>query len=298
MTFAEPGDPALPLLVLPEGKLPTRLEPFTDSRPRYLFYKALEEHTPEVLEHLRDNVLPVYQNLSVQIAEKSYAHIGLRPMKRKQKDKLDRRGLDIEPGFNSDLPVCWWEVEQGASKTPEASALYKAIREWSETFRLSDEWLLDLALHTLFHWTQRLELEKPIALRWHRLPFEGMGLFDGLGEEFVFRQPGWNLNEGDWYDCKKRLQQAFKDFLDRHHRQTVVLAVRGGWSQGPKIVDTRERFKWLALWQVKGWSAIKILGRCHLKVKPSNVEKQVKASAKQAGVTLRLSRRGRRENRN
>jgi hypothetical protein len=298
MTFSEPGDPALPLLALPEGKLPTHLEPFTDSRPRYLFYKALEEHTPEVLEHLRDNVLPVYQNLSVQIAEKSYAHIGLRPMKRKQKDKLDRRGLDIEPGFNSDLPVCWWEVEQGASKTQEALILHKAIQEWSEKFCLRDEWLHDLALHTLFHWRELRESGKPIAVRWYRLPFDGMGLFDGLGEEFVFWQQSWNLAEEDWHECKKRLQQAFKAFLDEYHRQTVVLAVRGGWSQSPKIVDTRERFKWLALWQVKGWSAIKILGRCHLKVNPSNVEKQVKASAKQAGVTLRRSRRGRRENRN
>ena len=38
-------------------KLPTRLESLFDSRARYLFCKALQEHTPEVLEILHRDVL-------------------------------------------------------------------------------------------------------------------------------------------------------------------------------------------------------------------------------------------------
>src|ERR1700687_1849727 len=113
--------PALPKETpLPKGKPPVRLEPFSDNRARYLFYRALEKDTPETLASLRDDVFPAYCALTVEIAQRSYPKVGfgLRPRERM------KTTLDIDPEFQSDLPVCWWTVERGASKTAEAGSLY------------------------------------------------------------------------------------------------------------------------------------------------------------------------------
>jgi hypothetical protein len=273
---------------LPDGKLPTRLEPFHDSYPRYLFYKALEEHTPEVLEHLRDDVLPAYAALTLVKSKQSYSKVGLRPAERVG------LSLDIDPGFASDLPISWWSVEQGASETQEALDLHTALTKWSSQFHLTNEWLLDLALHTLFHWREKKEEGQPVRLRWHRLPFGGMGAFDGWAPEFELTQDGWDLNDEDWPQFRKRVQNAFEKSLNDYREQTTLIALNGGWRRAPDIRDSKQRFKWLALWQVKGWSAKEILEWCQLKVNASNVEKQVKTSAEQAGVTLRRPQKGRR----
>jgi hypothetical protein len=271
-------------------KLPTRLKPIYQSRARYLFCKAVEKDTPEVLKRLRNEVLPAYCALAIEVAQKSYSKVGLRPSER-MKD-----ALDIDPEFTSDLPVCWWVVECGASETTQAQTLYSAMKNWSEQFRLTDEWVRDLALQTLFRWRQRAEAGEPVLLQWQRLPVGEYGLFDGRGEDFFFRHPGWNLRD-DWQNFKKSVEVAFKKIVVDYHRQVVIRAYAGGWEEAPDIRE-QLRFKWLALWQVRGLSAIKILSWSYLKVNPSNVEKQVKLSAKQADITLRPPKAGPRKNRN
>jgi hypothetical protein len=281
----EPADTSVP-----DGKLPNRLEPFYDSRARYLFCKALEEHTPEVLDSLRVYALPVYQALTVEVAKKSYRSIGLRP--------TERVGLDVDPLLESALPVSWWEVEQGSSHTAEAQALCSAIENWRDEFHLTDEWILDLAMQTLFRWRQQIESREPVLLQWQRLSVELLfGLFDGQGPEFRFRHPGWNLRD-DWQAFKSSVEDAFESIVAGYHRQVVTQAYAGGWDEAPDIRE-QLRFKWLALWQVKGHSAHQIQDATpQMKVSSSNVEKQVQLSAKQAGVTPRPSQKGRRQNRN
>jgi hypothetical protein len=172
------------------------------------------------------------------------------------------------------------------------------MKNWSEQFRLTDEWVRDLALHTLFRWRQRAESGKPVQLRWQRLPFgANFGLFNGQGKAFLFQHPGWNLDVDDWQEFKRSVESSFKSFVAKYHRNTVAQAYAGGWGEAPDIRE-QLRFKWLALWQVKGLSAIKILAWSRQKVNPSNVEKQVKRSAKQADITLRPSKAGPRKNRN
>jgi hypothetical protein len=257
-----------------------RLEPFTEVLARHLFCKAMEAHTPEVLHRLCDDVLPAYQAVTVEIAKRSYTKGRLRP--------IGDGGLDIDPAFTSELPVTWWAVERGALRTPEVAALCEAINKWSRQFNLGDEWLRDLALHTLYHWRQCVDSGKTIRLQWCRLPFGGMGVFDGRGEEFHFKHPGWNLHDEDWTEFKKGVRKAFETLLEEYRATVAGQARRGGWAEAPTIVDDRLRFQWLAWAKVRGWNAMRILEESNrIQTDISNVSKQVKLSAKQAGVVLR-----------
>lgn len=280
--------PALYELLDPE--LPDRLEPQSERATRCLFCKAIEEHTPEVLRSLQDDVLPFYRALSIEVAKRTYANLGLQP--------LGLKGLEINPLFDTGhLPVTWWAVQSGMYEGNEAFALWKALRKWSEKYHLTEEWLRDLALHTLFYWREKVA-GKPLDLLWHQLP-SIEGVFDGQGDEIEFSSgagqefsnEGWNVGDQAWHEYRNFLRAAFDQFLADYHRRTIKQAVLGGWSKADDIRDNQQRFKWLALNLVKGLNPTEILKSFPwLNVSPSNIAKQMTLTAQQVGVTHRSSK--------
>lgn len=246
----------------------------TTAKFRHLFVIALRESTPEVLESLRKDVLPVYIDIRRQLSEL----------------RLEENREIVLLNYLK----CW-------SLLPEAIRIFElrsvldlgsALARWAMPLRLKTEWFLDYALRTLDFWNQQKQCIYP--LDWFHSELPRMTLLSIAEQWFECRiaRTGYDPADHSPAEFKREVFAEVERHLDRHIAQVDALyAERGG---PPRIAKrNKEHFNWLALRLVRRLTYSEIAARASSAQGPNDdvsedtVCKGVKAAAKLLEPRLR-----------
>lgn len=273
--------------------------PYLRSRaamPRWPFLDALEMDTPEVLETLRDDVFPIYCALPRELKrqtshgpkiERMVNTIGwLYPNDPPETEILRLPDLLTYSGLNSH------------NESPEARNLALALNTWATRYNLTDHWLFDLALQTVFHWERVKDAVKDPQW-WGLGDLTRPSVVSEEERRFSFTDPGWAPGYESWGMFEKRLRSGFEQQFQTYKKQITPLPERRGFRQPPEIRKP-DHFRYLVRYQVLGESPETIAEHfskdqrvAEKGLDGNTVLKAVKKTAGQIGLTLRPSRKGR-----
>jgi len=181
------------------------------SRYRRQFLHSIRKTTPEVLEALRDEVLPGYTSPAL------FRVVSL---------KLEF--LKTPPGSPKPSP-------------DELAAFKRRLDAWAGRFRLDDQWLLEVAVMTLDRWKN--ESAELAALNWAGLPFRPARL-PSEGRKIDFRDDGWRLEDESWAEFAERVTAAFKRQLDIY-KDRIRESMRELGLPLPPQIRQPEHYNWL-----------------------------------------------------
>ena len=147
---------------------------------RRAYFRALEEHWPEVLDGLVRDVLPLYE---------------------------PRWHTEAKLRF---LVIDRWEYFQQGT---ERKNLRDALQKWAAKFRITEAWILDAALETLLIYCPQVQpttnapREKG-SVRFWRIPLDFHPVFTPAFDRAVWYPPqrGWWER---WESFKSRMQHQF-----------------------------------------------------------------------------------------
>jgi hypothetical protein len=145
----------------------------------------------------------------------------------------------------------WWQVKHHYRNI----SLRRSLFEWSVVWHLEEEWCLEHALTTMWHWHHyQPDLENLI---WQQGGGSWMVPTNESERRFMFEHPGWEPT----YDYRKTIKQeilmAFNQHLDEYLDRMESLVEERGYVKS-KRKNEREHFEWLACFQVKGMSYAEI----------------------------------------
>ena len=255
---------------------------------RSAFLRAVQKHAPEVLTGLR-KVLPIFSTIPQSVFEQtSRGPAFVRPAN--QVDWL-LFGAEPEPDFVM-LPdlLYWRNIAFLASTDSRVSQLRNALTEWANKVHLTDDWLLDRALQTLYHWREH---PADVSNFWEGLPSAQKFILSERERRFEYEHEGWGLEFEPWEEFVKRLHADLQDALVKYQDRTQRLALDRGWSVQRKGRYRDEHFQWLVLFHVKEQSPSAIAG--HSRIEESTVMKAVARLTRAIGLTPRNSRKGKGE---
>lgn len=205
---------------------------------RHAFLGQVEKVAPEVVEVLRELVLPPYRT--------AWEKAGGFP---------SREFWELEPSFFSR------DIAALAAEHPEAAygqlvPLANALHDWSDRFKLVDEWCLKVALHTLNEWTRWPNLLDREPGRF-RLPSYGEAVPEGPPPP-EFRLPDWDPTLETWaaYEtrARSRFDAALRDYRDAARGWADALGLeRAPTKNAPRGLDLTAHFTWLVRFQCQGW---------------------------------------------
>jgi len=173
--------------------------------------------------------------------------------------------------------------------------LKRALSRWAKQFNASDaEWLLDVALRTLFRWNgvREFKEERSWAHPGKVLSFTTAS----IGQHFKFDFMGWETQLYSWgYYCNLA-REHFEKRLVQYRKETVKVAKAAG------LVPAQSKyaecnFEWFALHQFMGLSQSQIVSRIATSdmdatADESTVRKGIQAVVKLTGwKTIRSSRK-------
>jgi hypothetical protein len=128
---------------------PELLDPATDQNPflaflRLAFLYVLDEQTPEVKDHLSDDVLPAIAALlhECSTAMAQLAAFGIEPA-----DEVN--DIAVEHWF----PALAWLDWLRESHADAVGRVVRALGSWQQCHRLDDIWVADAAVRTTVAWT-------------------------------------------------------------------------------------------------------------------------------------------------
>jgi hypothetical protein len=260
------------------------------NRPRAIFLRELASRVPQVLQHLHDHVLPEYSRIYPQIS----AETSRGPRIQHVKNFVGWLFKDEAPVVvQENLPdiLYWRNIDRLEPQYPALSGLKDLLLRWSRDFRLTDEWLLDVALQTLY-----LLQKTPMRPRLH---FWRLSVFNlpplSLDRMLRFKDRGWDPHLDTWKEFHDNISAAFDEHLKQYRTTVEAFLEKSGWKRVPEIRQ-RKHYTWLVLFQVKGWSPEHILDRFpsndDRNTEESTITKGVQSAARLAGVTLRASMKG------
>jgi hypothetical protein len=263
------------------------------AEPRSLFLCALADCTPEVIRFLRDTVRPKYSNAFPAVAAKISHDAG--PVRI---DNLLGWFYGNEPSIKvlEDVPdiLYWSNVGPLEQEYSAVTPLKDALVEWSHNFQLSDDWLLDAALQTLYRWQTDVyawERDK----KSDRLRFLLIGQSPSktapAAAPMRFASDPWRPSGESWQEYEVGLLEQFQRDLRRYRTEVERLYRSAKWRPALDIRQ-RQHYTWLAMFQVRGWSPAKIAETFAPEVEESTITKGVENAAKGAGLTLRPSNKG------
>jgi hypothetical protein len=231
------------------------------TRYRRRFLRALRETTPEVMEALRDDLLPLYTSSALFRAVSAM--------------------------------FAWVEGEPKAQPATPAQieAFKRALNQWAEKFGLRDQWLLEVAVRTLNHWRKKSDALG--ALSWAELPIAHppLPLED---REIEFRDTGWRVEAEGWSEFASRTNAAFKQHLTSY-KETIRRGMRELGLPLPPDIRNPEHYTWLALYQTRRYSPAgiaELLNRDQKTLLENTVLKAVTSTAGLVGLTLRQPQKG------
>jgi hypothetical protein len=197
-------------------------------------------------------------------------------------------------------PVCarrcfrqWEFVGAAEDEThPLLADLRRVIQSWSDRWGLSDDWVLELVLRTLWHWN--IDEEACKELRW--TPTVGVGYYHPLLHSdllFKFTHNRWNPRNEEWSVYNKRLEQAFRKYKDMYRTMLKFEICEGrGKPAARKLND--QHFEWLVRYQVQRWPPTAIAQKyCHDAAKETTVRDALRSTAELIGLTVTKRKPGR-----
>lgn len=256
---------------------------------RQAFLRKVESVAPHVLQDLLDNILPVY------------------------------RGAVTEGA----IPALWqwdrprWEAVEPA-QYPHTARLRTEILSWGTRYCLTDDWLLDVALRTVWERYVREQEsgERRDELAQVRVRYEQEGRPPGQLEAaekalqptpapagfatvpfadiepvtpFVFEHEQWVPWWRTWADYEAELRTAFERVLREYRRARETEAVQRGLRPSPEKRDIDRHLAWLVQFQVKG-QTYNAIAKGSDGADLRNVQRAIKDMARLLGLTLRRKR--------
>jgi hypothetical protein len=183
-------------------------EPNSRQDARASFFRTIKKHRPDVLESLRRDVWPLHRAL-------------FRPDRGLPLNQAIHKRLGDTVPFDPQAPhsynyFVWswtafsnidWKALAPRPYLDRSLSLKKAILNWAERFRLTDEWCLDHILATLYEWSQS---DQPDNWRCEqRVPLIG----GDPERHFKFEFFAWHVDAEDWASYKKRLNESLNATL-------------------------------------------------------------------------------------
>ncbi len=253
---------------------------------RSYFLKALAREAPEVLDHLRDVVMPGYAALPDSLKISATRELVVTRLRNNVEFLF--YGAEADPVTETmPAPLIWSELSESEGTSPLWARLGVLLKAWGRRFNLTDPWLMDWALETLWSWDKR-------SRGTGRIPFRGLrSVVTAQERHLIFENYGWDLEFEEWGRFKKRLHQALDMYLEEYGHQLSRLAAERGWTERPETRNQRH-YRWLVLFQVKQMSPAAIAESGYHNTDPSTILKAVEKAATLCGLTLRGSKKGRR----
>jgi hypothetical protein len=257
-----------------------------EDRPRSIFLIELASRAPEAWRFLHDQILPVYRAVYPQIsAEKSEG-----PRTQRVQNFVGWLFSDEAPAvITEQLPdvLYWKHIDRLEKQYPPLATVKDLLIGWSTRFRLTDPWLLDTALQTLYRMQSP---PKPIMGHFWRLPVTIVPPLD-INRSWVLTNNGWDPHLESWKEFYGRISAEFYERLSLYRTKLEAFLAQSDWTPKPEIRQ-RKHFAWLVMYQVKAWSPSKIAGELAPSVEESTIIKGVEKAARLAGITLREPMKG------
>lgn len=245
---------------------------------RLVFLARVEDVAPEVVDHLREKVLPLYQEA------------------RDNGMTWPRRASwERSPSF-------WRRLPKVAERHPDERGyqalmpLYDVLTSWADTYHLTDEWLLEDALHTLYAWTEWPRLLEVVPERFHP---GGAGSMVPEMDPPTLEVGPWDPTIETWAGFQDRARETFERWLRDYRTAGDAWADDLGLESAPEKRPRKGdplalHWEWVARYQCQGWSYAQIAEHYDKGTKnPSghsgarNVSRTVRDLADLMGLTLR-----------
>lgn len=260
-----------------EYHLPSDLHSAALTDARAVFLRRVEQHAPEVLRSLREDVLPVYRH--------TWAN----------------------PDLQTRVGRQWWDrnaaswhliidmVEQGQAGYEGLVPLLHALQEWRDRFSLADDWLLSDALETLYTWTcvpGHLD-SAPDEFIQHD---DDGGVWEPIVAPAAFSLPECLPTLETWAAYEKRARRAFDAVLREYRRSVDAYAKAAGLVASTEKRnrtggDPFKHFDWLVRFQVQRWTHKKIAGHYRTTAGHAYTEKTVASAIRRTAESIGLTRR-------
>jgi hypothetical protein len=254
---------------------------------RRAFLDAVLLENPQVLDVLKQ-VLPLVRRLA-----EAEQRLGDSPELPEAPTQRAPEDIEIplagEPGSLPDTLGVWKDLANRIAVNAEAGPCVDAVREWSERFRLVDEWVLDIAVSTLevwFNWPG-----SAAESVWH-YPQQVLNMQPLAHDETQLQiAENWDAPFERWDAFKKRFDAGVGKELAEYKSRIERLVAERGWKT--VSIYQQDHFRWLAQYQVREWSARRIAAnqKRHLQNGEHTVSKAVMTAAKKIGLTLRQGKR-------
>jgi hypothetical protein len=227
---------------------------FEQNDARNLFLIAIQEVAPEVLQWLRDQVLPLYN---------------LKPL---------------------DPKLCHVSLEDAKLFLPDE--LWRELQAWAEKFNLREDWLLEQAIDTLAVWRVCPALtQEPIE--WGVYGRGGGYMLPETHEDrrLKFECAGWSPTIERRDKARARIMAEFEAHLGAYLERLGQVAEQARFRQASEKRkrfgdDELTHFKWLVSYQVRGHSHREIAEKYGVDVRA--ISNGIKSAAALAGIKLRL----------
>jgi hypothetical protein len=144
----------------------------------------------------------------------------------------------------------------------EFASLLAALEGWIERHNLNAEWVRDMVLRTLFHWTGKI-----VVVQGQRLQFTApiSGPNSKMAEvPFSFSESGWRITDETRATFFARITAEFDSYLAGYMSRVESRAEEAGWTRATQIrksekgADVFRHFEWLVRWQCQGWTTTEI----------------------------------------
>lgn len=268
---------------------------------RLYFLEAIEQEAPEAIDALRDRVLPSY--------EKAYGYLvsNLPPQPVPPWAAFPDTPATKYPQ-REDLAIVflYWPCLLAARRVwPIVNTVHDALESWANIFHIQEDWLLNEAMRTLY-W--RMMLPESFSWEgWVRPKFikdaptgrelpglvglirreEAAKAFEADEPLFTFTYPAWNPTSSTRAEYERSINVKIQAELKRQLDAVEALAEGQGLRRAPEKRTPEDHYKWLVLYQVKGWSYGQISKVCS--VDRNTVKAAIERAAGLIGIRIRPS---------
>jgi hypothetical protein len=239
-----------------EGELHPSDEPIA---ARFAYFQALRKYWPEVLETLRSDVFPKYVPKSQEMAGSYW------------------RASDL-----------WKVVQSDDSRNDLAIALF----QWAKPFHITEDWIFQCALETLFVYHPAIDptpIIRPRGKDWYWIyaPKAGADFFRPKLTHNIW-SPSTHADAESWETFKRRMESQFKAQLRAYRRKEET---RFGAGKAAKLAHDAE---WTVRYQ-KGELAYEIAAGLTgpYKDREQTVYRTIERFAQAVGLNLRKTKKRR-----
>jgi hypothetical protein len=200
---------------------------------QFEFIRKIEELAQEVLVDLAESVRPNYERVRTTM------------------DQSKLLSLDAETLRNL-----------AKNDRNEFASLLASLEAWTERHSLNADWVRNMVLRTLFHWTGRNVVVQGQPLQFSAPTPAKNSLMAEL--PFSFSDYGWRITDETRNAFVARVTAEFNSHLAGYVRRVESRAEEAGWKRTPQIrksgkdSDAFRHFEWLVRWQCQGWTTTKI----------------------------------------